>query len=474
MKLRLPALSLVAAAISVAPLAALAQWPANADSAVVISDAPGEQVQPKIVALDDGGYYVSWFDGGGQYDVRLQRYDRNGNALWATGGILVANRNVSSTVDYGLDRDPSGNAVLAFRLRGANGALQAMATKIAPDGSRLWAAYASAASNDVQTVQAAATADGGMVVAWLDDSGKEILQRFDATGHALWDDGVAIQPPSGAFVFPGDVHGSGNDAIVSFVIQSRTTGNQLWAQKYDPAGQPLWSPGYVKLWEDTAAGTISMGDSPVFLDDGAGGAVFCWQYVFNAADSANRIQHVLADGSELYAHNGISPSTDTRLPRGQVACSYDARTGDVYALWRVIGTNPDDSGIQAQRVDANGSLLWDGKGKTLVPINPNSYSNLIALPARDGFIAQWNTDSLTLGDEPLDAAAIRSDGTPAWRLPVVQYKQFEGYVGRVAGAPTRAGGAVFVWENNPPADPYNADLVMQKVGAFGGVGSPGH
>ena len=61
-----------------------------------------------------------------------------------------------------------------------------------------------------------------------------------------------------------------------------------------------------------------------------------------------------------------------------------------------------------------------------------------------------------------------------YNVAVVQYKQFEGYVGRVAGAPTRAGGAVFVWENNPPADPYNADLVMQKVGAFGGVGSPGH
>ena len=473
MKPRLLALSLAAASASVVPLPALAQWPSNADSAVVVAAAPGEQVQPKIVPLDDGGYYVSWFDGGSGYDVRLQRFDRNGNALWAPGGILVANRNVSSTVDYGLDRDPSGNAVLAFRLRGANGAMQAMATKIAPDGSRAWAAYASNAGSDVQTVQAAATADGGVVVAWLDNGGSEILQRFDASGHSLWGDGVVIAPPAGAFAFPADVHGSGNDAIVSFVIQSRTTGNQLWAQKYDPAGQPLWSPGYVKLWDDTATGVISQGYFPTFLDDGAGGAVFCWQYVFNAAGSAIRIQHVLADGSELYPHNGLSPSTDTRLARGQVSCSYDRGTGDVYALWRVIGATADNSGIQAQRVDANGNLLWDGKGKTLVPINANSYSNLIALPTRDGFIAQWNTDSLTLGNEPLDAAAISSDGTPAWRRPIVSYKNFVGYVGRVAGAPTRAGGAVFVWENNPPASPYDADLMMQKVGAFGGVGSPG-
>ena len=84
MKVRPLALALMAT-IAVAPLAALAAWPSNATAAVVITDAPGQQILPEIATLADGGYYVAWLDGGGGFDVRLQRYDRNGNALWAAG-----------------------------------------------------------------------------------------------------------------------------------------------------------------------------------------------------------------------------------------------------------------------------------------------------------------------------------------------------------------------------------------------------
>lgn len=476
MKLRLHGLILMGTIVA-APQAAQAAWPSNATAAVVVTDAPGQQVQPKIVALDDGGYYVSWLDGNGNFDVRLQRYDRKGNALWANGGILVADRDLSSTVDYGLDRDAAGNAVLAYRFRGTNGKLQAAAAKIAPDGTQVWGSsvFASEAASDVVVVKAAATADGGTVVAWMDgNSGQEVLQKLDANGQALWGAGVDITAPSGAFAFPADVHGSGNDVIVSFVIQGRSTGNQLWAQKYDAAGQPLWSPSYVKLWDATATGNLAQGYFPEFVGDGAGGAVFCWQYGFNASDTAIRVQHVLADGSELYPHNGVSPSTDVTQNRKNVDCSYDGKSGDIYALWREMGATPDESGVYAQRVDASGSLLWGQAGEALVPISFNSYSSLIALPARDGFIAQWTTDSATNESEPLQAAAIKSDGQPAWRRGIVQYKRFDGEVVRMVGAPTRVGGAVFVWENNVPQTSGETDLMMQKVGAFGGVGSPGN
>ena len=75
---------------------------------------------------------------------------------------------------------------------------------------------------------------------------------------------------------------------------------------------------------------------------------------------------------------------------------------------------------------------------------------------------------------PLQATGIKRDGQPAWRRPIVQYKQFDGEVDRVVGVPTRVGGAVFVWENNVPQTDGQDDLMMQKVGAFGGVGSPGN
>ena len=190
--------------------------------------------------------------------------------------------------------------MLAYRFRDANGILQLAAAKIAPDGTQAWGSgvIVSAATSDVQTADVAATGDGGTVVAWLDNSGKEVLQKLDANGQAMWGAGVNITAPTGAFAFPADLQGSGDDVIASFVIQGRSTGNQLWAQKYDAAGQPLWSPSYVKLWDSTTTGNIPQGYFPEFVGDGAGGAVFCWQYGFGASGSDIRAQHVLADGSE--------------------------------------------------------------------------------------------------------------------------------------------------------------------------------
>jgi hypothetical protein len=47
------------------PLPALAQWSKTPDANLIVGDGPSEQVQPKLAALGDGGFYVSWFDNAG-------------------------------------------------------------------------------------------------------------------------------------------------------------------------------------------------------------------------------------------------------------------------------------------------------------------------------------------------------------------------------------------------------------------------
>ena len=55
-----------------------------------VSNLGGDQAIPKIVATANGDFYVTWFSNpnGQNYDVRMQRYDANGNALWQQNGIL--------------------------------------------------------------------------------------------------------------------------------------------------------------------------------------------------------------------------------------------------------------------------------------------------------------------------------------------------------------------------------------------------
>ena len=91
--------------------AAPAQWGSDPAVNQIISSAPSDQNQPKLVPSPDGGFWVSWLDGiGTGWDVRLQKLDASGLEVFSPGGLLVADRSFSSTQDYGLGVAENGDA----------------------------------------------------------------------------------------------------------------------------------------------------------------------------------------------------------------------------------------------------------------------------------------------------------------------------------------------------------------------------
>src|SRR5262245_40103865 len=107
---------LMVAAVSVGAASyAQAQWSLDPAANLTVADRTGEQVQPKVRPTSDGGCYVSWFDNAtGGYDVYLQRLGASGAERWAHNGLLIADRGVSSTVDYDLVVDADGNALITY------------------------------------------------------------------------------------------------------------------------------------------------------------------------------------------------------------------------------------------------------------------------------------------------------------------------------------------------------------------------
>ena len=210
--MRLAALRFAVAAFFLAtlPAAVHAQWSSDPADNLVIADGDNEQVQPKIVPTADGGFYISWFDNkNGGYDVYLQRLDAGGNEQWAHNGVLVADRDFSSTQDYGLDIDADGNALLAYRFDVA-GVAQIAAQKVAPDGTLLWTAPGVIVSDDSQDTSApkvSAAGDGSVLVAWTSSEGSVAVQKLDGDGNPLWGaSGITIDPASGIY-FMSDLHG---------------------------------------------------------------------------------------------------------------------------------------------------------------------------------------------------------------------------------------------------------------------------
>ena len=459
------------AALVVSP--AFAQWSSDPAVNLSIADRSGEQVQPKIVPTADGGFYISWFDNStGGYDVYLQRLDALGNEMLPHNGVLVADRNFSSTQDYGIDVDAVGNALLAFRLNDIGGIAQIVAQKIAPDGSLLWGPdgiFVSGDSGGANAPKITATGDGTVAVAWSSSEGTLVVQKLDVNGSPLWGaTGVSIVPPSG-FFFLADLHGDADgNVIASWGAQLSTFDRELWAQKLAAAdGGNVWGVDPVQVFGGTN-GALQFGYFPPFIPDGAGGGVFVWYTV--STQGTVHAQHILANGTALFAQNGVDASTDTSQNHFEPSGAYDATTGDIYAIWRETDLPTQGQiGVYAQRIDDTGARQWGNGGKVLVPLGSTDQSQMRALPLAGGMLATWvSNDSPT--PMPIHVARIDADGSYAFPGQVVDIKTAATDTSRLIGAISTDGYAAYTWTDGNEAG--EGDVKAQNIQFDGALGNP--
>lgn len=464
------------------PLPALAQWSKTPDANLIVGDGPSEQVQPKLAALGDGGFYVSWFDNAGDgYDVRLQRLDLKGRPQWGPNGRMLADRSLGFTTDYGLSVDSQGNALLAFEDQSqADGYKHVLVSKVAADGTALWGNDSGlirlpGGAWDSAGARIVGTTDGGAVVAWSDlhaGVGRVTLQKLDANGVMQWGaQNIELIAPSGGFLLADLRASEDGGVIVGWSAQLGRFNNQYWTQKFDRDGNKLWGDTAVRLWDATANGNgiLQNGYLPTFISDGHGGAVYCWDLALNGFRSRVRAQHVGADGVERFAHGGVVVSTDEFNNRGDCSASYDQAADDIYVLWRerTPGTTNVQTGIYAQRIDGTGTRQWGDGGNILMPIDPILKSQVTMVPEPGGFFAAWALEDYPRA-MPVMAMRVTKAGDYGWSKGIVGIKTSSSDTGRMVGALSADGFATFAWTDF--AATGQGDIVAQNVGRDGVLG----
>jgi hypothetical protein len=463
---------LAASLLTALPAVVHAQWSSDPANNLVIADRDNEQVQAKIVPTADGGFYISWFDNAdGGYDVYLQRVDAGGNEQWAHDGVLVADRDFSSTQDYGLDIDADGNALLAYRLN-VSGVAQIAAQKVAPDGTLLWASpgvIVSSDSGDANAPKISAAGDGNVFVAWSSSEGSVAVQKLDGDGNALWSgSGITIDPTTG-FFFMSDIHGdTDGNAVVSWVPYIGQS-HELWAQKLAAAdGSNLWGTDPVEVFDGTG-GALQFGNFPYFIPDGSGGAVFVWYTV--GATGEVRAQHVMSDGTQAFDQNGALASTDDSQEHFEPDGAYDAASGDIYALWRETDVlTQSQIGVYAQRFDSTGARQWGDGGLVLVPLSTIDQTEMTALAVPGGgLVAAWSSDDFP-DPTPLHAARLDTDGNYVWASQVVDFSTEPNDTARLAGAVSTDGYFAYAWTAS--AASFAGDIHAQNVNPDGTLGVP--
>jgi hypothetical protein len=391
---------------------AWAQWSSDPAKNLALADKVGsDQVQPKVKPLPDGGWWVSWFAPPVGYSVYLQRLLPNGVEQFRHDGLKVAALTNSSTEDYGLDVDTKGNALLAFLDTREGSNQQVTAAKMSPSGKALWGTLGVQLTKGPATHSApkiAGTSDGDVVVAWTvtgsDNLNEVVLQKLDASGHPLWGKGIVFHEASYNYGL-ADLHAADNGSVIVSWIREQGFGSNryIYANKLSSTGTLLWGK-HVKVFD---GGSLQFGSFPGFSTDGSGGAVFSWYSSSPALQCF--AQHILADGSEAFPHNGSVASTDTTNVRVDPAVSYRHSTDEVFLFWTEEDSTQSLNGIYAQKFGPKGGRQWGQTGLVIVPLGTDSEVLPSNVQVGTGALGFW-IDMKGFGNASIQAVRLQHDG----------------------------------------------------------------
>ena len=399
----------------------------------------GEQREPSVASLADGGYVVVWeSDGedGSGYGIFGQRYTAEGAI---TGPEFIVNSQifgdqveaqvtgldgggfVVSWTDQSSNADGSSWGIFAQRF-GADGL---------PAGSEFQVNTTTSSSQRESDI--AALNDGGFVAVWRDDSGSDGSsagvqgQRFDALGNRVGAE-FQVNTEFSSFQYEPSVSGlSGGGFVVTWTSYSSGSagdgsGQGIFAQRYDASGNPAGA-------EFPVTSEVS-GDQrePVVAGLADGTFVVAWTDESGLDTSSGGIyaQHFAADGSPLGGQFRVNENVSSNQHEPAIT-ALDG--GGFVVSWRDDSSRDGSgTGVFAQQYDASASRV-DGEFQVNTEFSSTQSQVALAGLSGDNFVAVWRSqNSGTAGDgsgggifqqlfgEPADfgsqASPILSEFTP--------------------------------------------------------------
>jgi hypothetical protein len=476
---RIPLLPLIAILTAAT---AHAQWSSNPAANLAIADVNGDQAVPRIAASGDGSTWMAWFDNrSGSYAVYVQHVNALGVETFPHLGLLVsANPQSTSLIGWDMISDGAGGCVLAFTDTRSGPDLDVYAYRIDVAGNFLWGPNGVTLSSNADgegNPSCARTSDGSFVIAWTrgpaTGPGAVHMQKLDPAGAPQFaGDGLQIvAPASERPLFATVVDGGGGGWIVSYVRDTATfqSPRHIRTQKFDATGAALWNGGTPLPVYDF--NSIPIAHQPLLVPDGAGGAVHAWHRAAGS-DFEVLVQRIDASGAEMWAHNGVSASTDATIELDP-AIAFLPASGDTIVVFDKRNAAQSMWSLSAQRISAAGSRLWTDPALDLMPLDATVKSIIRAVPYGDGALAFcfWQSNMASLDSQVL---AFRLDGSGAstWLPSPLPASSVASSKLRLAACADGSGIARLMWGDNRNGG--GADIFAQNVDCDGtlGNGSP--
>ncbi len=306
---------------------------------------------------------------------------------------------------------------------------------------------------DARTVSDGA---GGSIVVWWDwyPGGTNLVaQRLDPYGRKLWSNAGVMVAPGNWYQGAARTVSDGNGGVIAVWVDSRFGPNRVFAQRIDTTGQLRWGSTGLACSTGTAAQSY-----PSLDMDGSGGAVIAWQDARSVGDDVYA-QRISANGALLWGAGGTAAGSGTGNQMSPSIAGDGAGGAFVAFHDDFLGTNTN---ILCQRLAYDGSLYLSSGGVGVCVAAGRQYNAHVISDGTGGALIAWRDQRL--GSETLYAQRMTGGGVGAWAadgIAVGTQLNFE------PDLVSDGNGGMFVaWEQSASG---NSDLRLQHVtrdGAF--------
>ena len=377
----------------------------------------GDGLQPPIppaaiVGDNSGGaiaVYQIWRMSDSYVQFYVQKISRQGDLLWGENGVLMGS-------GYGAARTYAGD--LHAVTDGSGGAIV------------IWPAFPSQPEGEPSSLQthvaridfegnikwrrdipginlAITDGSGGVIIAYTDSYDEIAVLKVDAEGNLPWgQDGVSLNLGE---PYAADIVSDSLGGVIVVAPTLRGT-NIISAQRVDSEGNILWQTGGVQA-------SASPAEEARAVSDGAGGAIIAYMGAAPCDDGVGNCdvdiyaQRIDAEGNVLWGPDGVPICAGSPWPNTPKIVTDGA--GGAVIFFTFVGDETSAFGymaIQAGRIDADGHRLWPEN----VEVWPTGYHSLVSDGFGGGISVQYGGDGRSAGAQRLDATGRKlwgPDGT---------------------------------------------------------------
>lgn len=343
-----------------------AQWTAN--TSVNLELAAQEVSDLQSVATSDGKTWIAYYHAnGGNYDMRAQLLDINGNKLLGPNGLLVSNQTSgSATFVFNVCKDIFDNLIIAYQYD-VSGTMKAAVAKVNTDGTLPWGN--GVILGDGLAPYPAITKTNEVIVCWNNNSPSTLYtQKISNTGALMWGSPVSITVGTSNTTRGQVVCHSNGDYTVVFQRKSFGISTTLYARRFTENGVALWAAPVQLCNQTTSAARyysiIANGNTTYYGYYAALGSRF------NAY-----LQKINADGTLPWGINGApfttySAGADPMPQTTRIA--HDNNSAYIWAVATYSDPGQTQYGVFVQKFDStSGAVQLNPVGKQVYAVSTN-------------------------------------------------------------------------------------------------------